>query len=167
MTKGNRAIAGEFWGRESYARVDGGRSRSRQGAKKRTLTTYLVAGVVAVLESCGRARALPHAGTGRHALLEDGAGRAISSSPIVGMLGFQKVSRECGSGRRAEVLRERGGAEVGASFDGDTASTLSDPAYTKVKDFMALERRSSWADALPLKAGGSVPRCTTRRTSCS
>ena len=44
-----------------------------------------------------------------------------------------------------QVLRQRGGMEEGV-VDGETATTLTDPAYTKVKDFMALERINSFGD---------------------
>lgn len=87
-----------------------------------------------------------------------GAGRGGGQRERGTMLLHQGSSRElAGSGeghnmirtlmRRGgvHVLRQKGGMEEGV-VDGETATTLTDPAYTQVKDFMALERIGSFAD---------------------
>jgi hypothetical protein len=57
-----------------------------------------------------------------------------------------------------QVLRQRGGMEEGV-VDGETATTLTDPAYTQVKDFMALERINSFGDNVEgSKSGNSKSR---------
>lgn len=70
--------------------------------------------------------------------------QAVSHVPTTSILGA--LSALGLAGRGGDVLRERGGMEGDMVDGGETAITLTDPEYTKVKDFMALERIGSWSE---------------------